>query len=283
MKKSTRKILFILAFALFFGIFAYSGIRIWQYYSAAEEAGASYESLQALRQEATDPAAPTQDLTPYENMSPEELFQAEEQPYTGVAPPGGEEVVYLLPEFEELFLLNSDLVGWLTVPGTRIDYPVVQRPQETDYYLYRNFQRAYSPWGCVYAREACDVFAPSDQVVLYGHRMQDGSMFADLGYYESYDFWKEHKTLRFDTLRGRHEYEVVCVMRISASAGKYPYHRFTDAADELEFYAFWAKCQEKAIYDTGADVRYGDKLLSLFTCEYSQTNGRLVVIARRIS
>lgn len=283
MKKRTRNFLFILAFLLFFGIFAYSGIRLWNYYSAAEEAGSAYDALQQLHQVSPTEATDAVDLTPFETMTQKELEEAVETPYTGVEAPESGEIVYLLPEFEDLYTLNPDLVGWLTIPGTVVDYPVVHRPRDTDYYLYRDFQGKYSSWGCLYVREACDVFAPSDNVVIYGHRMYDGSMFGQLGNYESYSYWQEHKYFRFDTLRGRHEYEVVCVMRISASQGAYPYHTFTNAVDELDFYAFWSKCQEKAIYDTGADVRYGDKLLSLFTCEYSQTNGRLVIIGRRIT
>lgn len=278
-----KKTLLILAFLLFFGIFAYSGIRLWLYYSAAGEADSAYDSLQQLYVPPTDPAAGTQDLTPFETMTRKELAEAVETPYTGVENPESGEITYLLPEFEDLYALNPDLVGWLTVPGTKVDYPVVQRPQEADYYLYRDFQGNHSSWGCLYVREACDVFAPSDNVVIYGHRMGDGSMFGQLGRYESYSYWQAHKTFRFDTLRGRHEYEIVCVMRVSASEGAYPYHRFADAADELEFYAFWTKCLEESIYDTGADVRYGDKLVSLFTCEYSQPNGRLVIIGRRIT
>lgn len=282
MNKKLSKFLLILLFLVFLAIFTYSGIRLWLYYSASNEADDAYQSLQQLHREPTDPAAPTVNLTPFETMSHQELSQAVETPYTGVSNPDTGETTYLLPEYEDLYAINPDLVGWIRIPGTRVDYPVVHRPQETDYYLYRDFHRKHNLWGCIYVREECDVFTPSDNVVLYGHRMQDGTMFADLGYYESFRFFQEHRTLHFDTLRGRHEYEVVCVMRISASVGEYPYHMFTDAAGELEFYEFWSRCQEKAIYDTGADVTYGDKLLSLFTCEYSQTNGRLVVIAKRI-
>ena len=281
MKKTTRTILFSLAFLILFGIFAYSGIRLWLYYSAAGSAEDTYEDLSQLKPEST---APTLDLTPYETMTPGQLAEADEIPYTGVDDPGTGETVYLLPEFEELYALNPDLVGWITIPGTRVDYPVVQRPQETDYYLYRDFYGKSSQWGCIYVREQCDVFRPSDNVVVYGHRMLDGAMFADLANYEKKSFWEAHPTLRFDTLRGHHEYEIICVMKISANAhGSYAFHQFTDAVDPLEFYEFWANCQEHALYDTGIEPQYGDKLISLYTCEYSQTNGRLVVIARRIS
>ena len=287
MKKSTLRILLIPLFLIFLGIFIYSGVRLWLYYSDAGEADTAYQSLQQLKQEAVkeDAAAPTVDLAPFENMTPdelEELEEAEEIPYTGITNPVSNETTYLLPEFEALYAMNPDLVGWITVPGTRIDYPVVQRPTQKDYYLYRNFQGEHSYWGCIYVRESCDVFEPSDNVVIYGHRMQDGSMFADLGLYERYSFWESHKTLQFDTLRGRHEYEIVCVIRISATTDNYPYHTFTNAKDELDFFSFWAQCQKQAIYDTGIEVHYGDKLISLYTCEYSQRHGRLVVIARRV-
>lgn len=285
MKKNLRKILFILAFLVFLGIFAYSGIRLWAYYSAADTAGDAYEALSQLRPTApaADSTAPSVDLSLYETMPPQDLADTPDNPYTGVTHPETQDTTYLLPEYEELYALNPDLVGWIRIDGTRIDYPVVQRPEETDYYLYRDFYGNASQWGCIYVREQCDVFRPSDNVVIYGHRMLDGAMFYDLVNYLKKSYWEEHPIIRFDTLRGHHEYQIICVMKISANSHTgYAFHQFNDAATPEEFAEYWAKCQEHAIYDTGLDAQWGDKLISLYTCEYSQTNGRLVVVAKRI-
>ena len=76
----------------------------------------------------------------------------------------------------------------------------------------------------------------------------------------------------------------IAVFRTSANLGQgYPYHQFNDAADKEEFDAFVAKIKELSLYDTGLTAEYGDKLLTLSTCEYTLSNGRFVVVAKRIS
>ena len=288
MKKKSGTVLYILAFVILFGIFSYSGIRLWRYYSSADTAGDDYRDLSQLRGTVPtvphdSPTVPTQPSGPSAPDDPTVPATTEPSPYIVIPHLETGKPVYLLPEFLELYRLNPDIVGWISIDDTRIDYPVVQRPDDKDYYLYRDFYGKSSQWGCIYVREECDVFRPSDNVVIYGHRMLDGAMFYDLMFYERRSYWESHPIIRFDPLLGRYEYEIVCVMKISASAGSdYSFHMFNDAADEAEFNEFWARCKEKALYDTGHELRYGDKLISLFTCEYSQANGRLVVVARRI-
>lgn len=191
----------------------------------------------------------------------------------------------ILPEYLPFYQQNSDMVGWITVPGTKVNYPVMQTPNTKDYYLNRDFYHNWSDWGAIYAREACDINTPSDNVVLYGHHMADGSMFAQLETrYKRKDFWQEHQYLTFDTLYEHHTYQIIAVFRTSANLGQgYPYHQFNDAADKEEFDAFVAKIKELSLYDTGLTAEYGDKLLTLSTCEYTLSNGRFVVVAKRIS
>ena len=123
----------------------------------------------------------------------------------------------------------------------------------------------------------------SDNCVIYGHHMQDGSMFADLCKFESEDFYKEHKTIHFDTLVGFGEYEIVCVFKTAAYAvDGFKYYHFVDAADAAEFNSFLSSCQSLALYDTGVSAEYGDKLITLSTCEYSRSNGRMVIVAKLV-
>lgn len=170
-------------------------------------------------------------------------------------------------EYRALSEENPDMVGWIRIDGTDIDYPVVQRVDEPNYYLKHDFAGRYTDFGCPFAQENCDVQAPSDNVILYGHNMKDGSMFSDLVRYQSRSFWETHRTIHFDTLTRRDEYEVLAVCRI--------------AADAMDFADYVAACKERALYDTGVNAQYGDKLLTLSTCEYSQENGRLLVVAKR--
>lgn len=92
------------------------------------------------------------------------------------------------------------MVGWIKVEDTKINYPVMQSKEEPNFYLRHGFDKAYTVYGCPYVQENCDVDAPSDNLIIYGHHMNDQSMFAGLMKYQSKSFWENHKTVQFDTL-----------------------------------------------------------------------------------
>ena len=193
------------------------------------------------------------------------------------------ETVLMLPEFVDLYEMNNDIVGWIAIENTPINYPVMQKPEYTDYYLYLDFNKAYSRHGSIYVREACDVFSPSDNVTIYGHRMGDGTMFNALHNYVDEPFYQEHRFITFNTLTENHIYEIMAVFRISSSADNpFQYHLFVDAEDAAQFDEYVYNCSSRSLYNTGVTASYGDKLITLSTCEYTNVNGRLVVVAKRI-
>lgn len=186
-------------------------------------------------------------------------------------------------KYAAVYEKNNDFVGWISVEGTHIDYPVMQTKDRPDYYLKKNFERQYSDYGVPYAAENCDIDL-SDNTVLYAHHMNDGSMFADLCLYESEDFYKEHKIIHFDTLGGYGTYEIIAAFKtVAYSEDGFKYYRFVQAADEAEFDTFINRCKELSLYDTGVSAEFGDKLLTLSTCEYSRKDGRMVVVAKKIA
>lgn len=127
---------------------------------------------------------------------------------------------------------------------------------------------------------------PSDNVIIYGHHMKNGSMFCDLEKFKNQDFWKGHKTISFSTITDRYEYEIVAVFKTfvySDSPESFKYYHFVNAETPEDFSAFVDRCKGLSLYETGVSAEYGDKLITLSTCEYSRTNGRLVVVAKRIS
>jgi sortase B len=131
-------------------------------------------------------------------------------------------------------------------------------------------------------QENCDV-DKSDNLIIYGHHIRGGRMFAALDQYMEESFCKEHSVIRFDTLRERSEYEVLAVFKTALySDDVFPYYDFVDAQDEAAFDSYVAGCRELSLYDTGVTASYGDRLITLSTCEYSAENGRLVVVARKI-
>ena len=186
---------------------------------------------------------------------------------------------------EAMYNLNNDVVGYIYVEDTNINYPVLHHPSEKDYYLYRDLYGNEDRHGSVYVREACDVFKPSDNVTIYGHNMADGTMFAHLHRYKREDFFNSHSIIYFDTLYERHAYQVVCVFRTSGTYGVgFPFHLYDNFKDEAEFKEFISTARDLAIFDSGISVEYGDKFICLSTCEdWPIKNGRLVVLAVRIA
>jgi len=99
-------------------------------------------------------------------------------------------------------------------------------------------------------------------------------------------FWENHKTVQFDTLTEKSEYEIVVAFKTVAYTDgpeSFKYYHFVNAGNEDEFNAYISKCKELAFYDTGVSATYGDKLITLSTCEYSHKNGRMVVVAKKIA
>jgi len=195
-------------------------------------------------------------------------------------PPQNEEDL-VLPAYRELFLQNEDMFGWIKVDDTTINYPVMQTKNNPNFYLKHNFNKEYSDLGVPYIQEDCDL-ATSDNLIIYGHHIKGQKMFGALEDYKYHSFYEKHKVIQFDTLTEHAEYEIFAVFKtIAYSSEGYRYYDFVDAEDESSFAAYVDKCKELALYDTGVSAEYGDKLITLSTCEYSAQNGRLVVVAKK--
>ncbi len=265
-----KKWLRISLIVLFSVIFLVSAYMIADYYINSKKQADTFDTLAEMVLQAT-PAAPENPLpvTPVPEDSGASAVPTEPGP---------------LPEYIAVSQLNPDMVGWMKIDNTKVNYPVMHTPGRTDHYLHLDFYGNYSSHGCLYAREQCDITLPSDNITIYGHNMNDGSMFAALLKYRDRSFWEDHRYITFDTLMEHHTYEIFAVFRTTASKGEgFTYHQFIDAKDEAEYNEYIADCQSIALYDTGITPTYGDKLITLSTCEYSQKNGRFVVVAKRIS
>lgn len=187
--------------------------------------------------------------------------------------------------YQELYKQNNDLAGWLRIEGMDIDFPVMQTKNDSEYYLRRNFEKEYSEPGTPFADAWCDLDKPSDNIIIYGHHMFDGSMFAPLVKYESKEFYDSHPYIQFDTLSALGEYEIFAVFTTNVDANDpslFKYYNFIDAYSEAEFNEYVSRAKSLSFYDTGVSVSYGDKLITLSTCEYTHENGRLAVVAKRV-
>ena len=274
-----KNLLYWLLVILLSATMVISGCKVFRYLADSAQQKKEYDTLAELVEQArTDAASQTPPATAPQLI--DDMSSAHEIPEG--APPAQAEGNSVLPEYVLPYQKNPDLVGWMTIDGTPINYPVMQTPDRVDYYLHRNFEKKESSHGCLYVRESCDVFAPSDNLTIYGHHMKDGTMFASLDEYRKMEFWEEYPEIQFDTLYTRQTYTIFAVFKTTASVGEgFSYHRFEDAEDEAEFNEFVSTCKKLSFYDTGITPEYGDKMITLSTCEYSQDNGRLVVVAVR--
>ncbi len=190
----------------------------------------------------------------------------------------------VLPEYEDLLKYNKKLIGWLKIADTNIDYPVMQT-DDNEYYLTHNLKQEYDKNGSIFMDTACDVLKPSTNFILYGHHMRSGNMFGNLTKYEKESYWEKHKLITFDTIYEHGTYEVMYVFRSHVYAADeiaFKYYQFIDCNGEVEFASNMEEMAKMSLYDTGVTATYGDRLLTLSTCDYEEAEGRFVVVAKRI-
>ncbi|KEQ21784.1 class B sortase [Paenibacillus tyrfis] len=189
----------------------------------------------------------------------------------------------MLPGFQELYGRNPDIIGWLNMDGTRIDYPIMQNPQDAQYYLNHDFDKKENKNGLPFLDAYCRINS-SDILLIHGHHMKSGMMFADLMNYKKESYYKEHATFQFSTLYEKDEYEIIAVILSQVyrkSDDVFKYYQIEKTGTPSGFESYIQNIQKLALYDTGVTARYGDKLIILSTCDYSTDTGRLAVIARK--
>ncbi|MGI5848520.1 MAG: class B sortase [Christensenellales bacterium] len=251
-----KKSIFTILATLLFTITLFSGYQLWRHLTDEQQAEEQFDNLASRREHPSEPQVPeSSDETP----SPEWTIN---------------------DQYGLLFEQNHDMIGWIAIDGTGINYPVMQTPDRPNYYLNHSFEKQRSDHGVPYAAEGCKIDPQSDNITIYGHHMKSGKMFGSLDSYKNADFWREHPIIHFDTRAGFGTYEIIAVLKTNPD--NFKYHQFISAADEAEFNEYVQMCKALSFYDTGVTAQYGDKLITLSTCEYSQPNNRLVVVARKI-
>lgn len=175
--------------------------------------------------------------------------------------------------------INPDFIGWLTIPGTDIDYPVVLT-SDVDYYLTHDFTGQKSVIGCLFSLDRTD-YQTSQNIAVYGHHMRRSrstTMFQPLHAYKSADFCADHSEIQFDTLYGSRRYTVFAVISKRESDWD---AAVADFGSVEVYQAFLDRAKAWSLYDTGVSVTTNDRILTLITCDrdYDSTDGQLVVMA----
>ncbi len=190
----------------------------------------------------------------------------------------------ILPEYEKIHQKNQKLIGWVKIDDTIIDYPVMQTVNN-EYYLDHNFNQEEDRNGCIFMDYQCDVIKGCDNMILYGHHMKSGKMFGTLNKYSEKAYYEEHPIIQFDTIYEKGKYQVMYVFRSKVYSEEdvtFKYYQFINAASEMEFNSYLNEMAALSLYDTEVTASYGDKLLTLSTCDYQEKKGRFVVVAKKI-
>ena len=262
LRKRERRRKWIIAIAAIVAVasFGYFGV----YYFFSTRTSMEYETLASLK--GSDVLAG--------NQGKKELFLHKES----VAMPD------VLDEYKTLYEKNKKLIGWIKIDDTIIDYPVMQT-SDNDYYLDHNFNQEYDKNGSLFLDCDSSIYPRSTNLIIYGHHMKSGQMFGQLQMYAKESYAKKHSVIQFDSIYEEGTYQVMYVFRSQVYNEDdlvFKYYQFIQANSEEEFNSYMEEMAAMSLYDTGVTASYGDSLLTLSTCDNSQTDGRFVVVAKRI-
>ena len=189
----------------------------------------------------------------------------------------------ILPQYREIYSMNPDFVGWITIPGMNVDYPMVQT-ENSEFYLEHDFFGEKNANGQIILDTNCDPYTPSYNLVISGHNMKSGKMFGNLVNFMYKSYWEKHMTMQVDTLMESKQYVIfACFFSADYDVDEEGFRYNADLQYAQDVKQWLKEIKENEVYDTGIDVRFGDEFVTLTTCNKSRRkDGRFVLVARRI-
>ncbi len=175
------------------------------------------------------------------------------------------------------------MAGWLTIEGAGIDYPVMFRQGDNDYYLHHDFEGNEDNNGLLVLDKRCKHDMSGINTLIHGHNMKSGAIFGNLDEYDDPNYFYEHPTIILKNLYEEHHYDIFAVCKsvvYGANNVSFPYYNYITVDNQEQFDKYITNALECSLYDTGTEVAWGDRLITLSTCEYSENNGRLVILGR---
>lgn len=187
-------------------------------------------------------------------------------------------------QVRELQEQNADIIGWLEIENTDINYPVLQGT-DNSYYMTHNYKKEKSKNGSIFLNADYDWNIPSNNLLIYGHNLGNGMMFQELLKYEKESYYQEHPTIRFTTANEDAEYEIISVFKsrvyYKSEKNVFRYYFFINSKSEEEYNAFVKNAKNASLYSIDATASYGDQLITLSTCSYHVEDGRFAVVGRK--
>lgn len=184
--------------------------------------------------------------------------------------------------------INPDIQGWIRIPDTVVDYPVLQSSEDDpEYYLYLDYEKNYSKYGSLFfdSRNTFDLTdLNSKSLIIYGHSMNDGRMFGSLLKYGSLEYYKEHPTFELDTIKSKGEWKIFSVFKTNTlySHGEPFQYLRTGFANESDFMNFVYQIRIRSLFQTDVDISPDDQIVLLSTCSYELSDFRTVIVARKV-
>lgn len=187
-------------------------------------------------------------------------------------------------KLEELQKANSEIIAWIEIANTKINFPVLQA-SDNNFYLYHDYTKKKSKSGAIFLDKDYVWSPPSSNLLIYGHNMNNGTMFEDLLKYKNKEFYNNHPIIKFTTTSENSLYEIISVFKSKVyykSDNVFKYYRFINAETESEYNDYITNIKKLSLYDTGKTAVYGEQLMTLSTCSYHTKDGRFVVVAKKI-
>ncbi len=250
--KRNRRIFLITAIAALLLVFVFSGYKVLCYFVNSKIEANAFDKLAEMKESGSD-----------------EIYS--------------EDGRLVLKKYGKLYQQNTDLFGWITIPDTELDYPVMYTPEDPEFYLRKAFDKSYSQSGVPFLDAEC--FYGCGNYIVYGHNMNNGSMFASVLKYEDKEYWQAHRIINFDSIHRQARYEVVAAFRTKIQKNEnndFQFYKYTDLTNEEKFKEYMEYVGKVSLYDTNIEAEFGDELLTLSTCSYHTTDGRFVVVAKEI-
>lgn len=251
MKKLGLNLLLVCFVVLFVG----SGWYLLRYYRQAYETRKETDELSQMKEEA--------EITEKER---------EESETTGIQ-----------EKYLRLYKKNTDMVAWIQIEGTRVNYPVMKKEGDSEYYLHRNFKKEKDNNGLPFLAHECNIRDGNTNYLVYGHHMKSGMMFSDLLKYAKSSFYQSHREISFDTIYESGTYRVFCAFYTDVKNDKehFSFYDYAGVLDESRFDSYMQEVAKRSIYPVEELPKYGQTLLTLVTCSYHTEDGRFVVVAAR--
>lgn len=180
----------------------------------------------------------------------------------------------------KLYEQNNDIIAWIKINNTNINYPIMQTIKNPNYYLRKNFYKEYSYYGTPYLSEQCDINT-SNNLIVYGHHIKNSKMFGELENYKRQEYYNNHKIINIYTLNDKRNYEIMYIFKTIINKG-FDYYNYINFNNESEFNTFKSKCEEFSFFNIQIDCDFKDKFITLSTCDYTSENARLVIVAKMI-